>query len=161
MSLNWPSHNSRISARDHRALARAQAAAARVQAIPLILAAQGGAGQAAAVFFRGPGEVNVPNGPQFIDYNLEANKKANKYPVTGLTEKFDLSPNKLQSFLNRVTERVAEQNWYNIINITFPVPPAVAGQAALVAPPPINLITSYGQVTGEQVQTHAAAFMVL
>jgi hypothetical protein len=57
-------------------------------------------------------------------------------------------------------ERVAEQNWYNIINIAFPAPAAVAG-VAQAAPPPINLITNYGQVTSEQVRTHAAVFMAL
>jgi hypothetical protein len=118
-------------------------------------------GQAAAAYFRGPGEVNDPNGPQFIDYSLEVNKKAYKYAVTGLSEKFDLSPQKLQGFLNRVNERVAEQNWNNIINITFPVPPAAAGQAAPPARAPINLITNYGQVSSDQVRTHSAVFMAV
>jgi hypothetical protein len=59
------------------------------------------------VFFRGPGEVIDANAPQFIDYTIESNKKAYKYAVSGLSEKFDLTPSKLQIFLNRVNERVA------------------------------------------------------
>jgi hypothetical protein len=114
----------------------------------------------APAFFRGPGEVIDANAPQFIDYRIESNKKAYKHAVSGLTEKFDLTPNKLQSFLNRVNERVAEQNWTGIINILIPAPVPIAGAAA---PPPtyINLVTNYGQVTLQQVRAHANNYCVI
>jgi hypothetical protein len=72
-----------------------------------------------------------------------------------LTEKFDLTPNKLQSFLNRVNERVAKQNWGGVINIILP--PANPGA---IAPQPINLITNYGQVTLQQVRNHANEYCI-
>jgi hypothetical protein len=124
-------------------------AAAQPAAQPAVVAAQ---------FFRGPGEVIDPNAPQFIDYSIESNKKAYKYAVSGLTEKFDLTPSKLQSFLNRVNERVAEQNWTGIINIIIPAPALPIGAPA---PPVINLITNYGQVTLDQVRNHANAYCAI
>jgi hypothetical protein len=109
----------------------------------------------AVAFFRGPGEVINPNAPLFIDYTIESNKKAYKYAVSGLTEKFDLTPNKLQSFLNQVNKRVAKQNWGGVINIILP--PVNPGA---IAPQPINLITNYGQVTLQQVRNHANEYCI-
>jgi hypothetical protein len=108
------------------------------------------------VFVRFPGEYEDPNAPQFIDYSLERERKTYKTAIAGLDEKFDLSPSKLQSFLNRVQERVMEHNWTGIINIILPAP-FVGG----MAPPPVNLITNYGQVTLEQVRAHAEVYMAV
>jgi hypothetical protein len=43
----------------------------------------------APAYFRGPGEVIDANAPQFINYSIKSNKKAYKYAVSGLTDKFD------------------------------------------------------------------------
>jgi hypothetical protein len=109
----------------------------------------------APVFVRAPGEYVDPNN-QFIDFSLERERKIYKSATTGLEQKFDLSPTKLQSFLNRVQERVAEYNWNDIIEVTFPIPPG-----AVVPPPNLNLITNYGQITKDQVKAHAEVYMMM
>jgi hypothetical protein len=112
------------------------------------------------IYVRFPGAYIDPNAPNFINFANDREVKAYRSAITGLEEKFDLSPAKLQSFLNRVKERVRVYNWANIINVAFPAPAAVAG-VAQAAPPPINLITNYGQVTLAQVQAHATVYMAL
>jgi hypothetical protein len=62
--------------------------------------------------------------------------------------------------LNQVKEIVRVYNWAAIINIAFPAPAAEAG-VAQAAPPLINLVTNYGQITFAQVQAHATVYMAL
>jgi hypothetical protein len=78
--------------------------------------AQAGAGAPLApIFSRFLGEYINPNAPDFIDWSNERELKTYKSAITGLEEKFDLSPIKLQSYLSRVQERVTMYNWTNTI----------------------------------------------
>lgn len=116
---------------------------------------------APVVFARSPGEYVDPAGPQFINWASEREVKAYKTAIKGLEDKFDLSPLKLQSFMNRVQERATMFNWQEILDIILPVPAAVPGMPLPQAPQPINLITNYGQVTLAQVQAHAGVYMAI
>jgi hypothetical protein len=123
-------------------------------------AGAGGAGAIVPIFTRFPGEYVDPLAPNFIDWSNDREVKTYKAAVVGLDEKFDLSPSKLHSFLNRVQERVTVYNWNVVVNIAFPVPAAAAAPAP-IARPPINLITNYGQVTLEEVRAHAEVYMAV
>jgi hypothetical protein len=110
------------------------------------------------IYVRFPGEYVDPAAPNFIDYSLERERKVYKSAIAGIETKFDLTPTKLQGFLNRVQERVIQYDWSAIMNIVIQPPP---GAYYMMGPMVVNLITHYGQVTREQVRQHAEVYMVL
>jgi len=66
-------------------------------------------------------------------------------------ELFTLEPHRFKLFLSTLTKRTMVYSWENILNI--PVDVAVQGG------PTHSLLTHYGQVTLQQVRTHAATYI--
>jgi hypothetical protein len=95
---------------------------------------------------RGAAVVLNYNNPNDLKYFYKATK--------GLDDgnKYDLSPDKLKSFLDQVEKRVRLSGWAPVLTVpTIAVAPAVGVNR--------NLIAEYGNVTIAECQVHAATYM--
>ena len=87
-----------------------------------------------------------------IDYTTAAGAKVYRAAVEPLATKFDCQAENLKVFLNEVNDRATITGWYDILL----VPPDVLSEDIMAV---IDLTTSYGQLSLEQVRAHAATYI--
>jgi hypothetical protein len=104
----------------------------------------------AAAIFINPGDQGV----NVLDFTRADDIKFYQKAIKGLdeSERFDLSPTKLKSFLDNVRQKAEVYGWNGVLNVpTIVVAPAV--------PMVNNLLDSYGTVTLAECTAHATAYM--
>jgi hypothetical protein len=87
-----------------------------------------------------------------IDYTTAAGANVYRAAVEPLATKFDCQAENLKVFLNEVNNRTTITGWYDILL----VPPDVHLEDIMAV---IDLTTSYGQLSLEQVRAHAATYV--
>jgi len=102
---------------------------------------------------RAPGFALIPGATvTILDYSTAGDRKFFGYATQPLKTDYDLSNTTLKSFLDAVQTRSREYAWTNILTIPDSLP-AVAGA------PSKDLLTHYGQVSLNHLQTVAATYI--
>jgi hypothetical protein len=87
-----------------------------------------------------------------IDYTTAAGAKVYRSAVEPLATKFDCQAENLKVFLNELNDRSTVTGWYDILL----VPPDAQSEDIMDV---LDLTTSYGQLSLEQVRAHAATYI--